>query len=161
MNRTTDNPLTAAEQFCLNGYLMTKDVDEAYLLSREKKTTATPDNIHRLALRWLRSKPCKEYLCKRRKLILSEVSNTSNDEAKPKKNYRDKDTLIDELTILAEASTNPKEKAQILGQIADLMQLKKEESKEDKELTHFYLPITCKRCSLYVEAKKKKETNNA
>jgi hypothetical protein len=32
-----------------------------------------------------------------------------------------------------------------------LQRMKQDENKDETELTHFYLPLTCKRCSLYCQ----------
>jgi hypothetical protein len=42
-------------------------------------------------------------------------------------------------------------RAKILATIADLQRMKQDENKDETELTHFYLPLTCKRCSLYCQ----------
>lgn len=71
-----------------------------------------------------------------------------------------KDSIIGILTKQLKDSTSPKEKAYIAMNIAELQQMKKDENKEDAKLVHFYVPITCKRCSLYVkevERRKKEE----
>ena len=40
--------------------------------------------------------------------------------------------------------------------IADLSKVKQDEIKEDDEIVHFYVPIQCHNCSLYLKAKGKK-----
>lgn len=39
--------------------------------------------------------------------------------------------------------------------IADITQIKKDEIKEEDATVHFYLPLSCNNCSLYLAAKKK------
>lgn len=39
--------------------------------------------------------------------------------------------------------------------IADITQIKKDEIKEEDTTVHFYLPLSCNNCSLYLAAKKK------
>lgn len=46
-----------------------------------------------------------------------------------------------------------KEWIDLTKMIADITQIKKDEIKEDTT-THFYLPISCNNCSLYLAAKK-------
>ena len=54
--------LNEIERFCLAGFFITHDADTAYKLSRKQKPCATDDNIHRLALRWVRCDDAKKYL---------------------------------------------------------------------------------------------------
>ena len=71
-----------------------------------------------------------------------------------------KDNIISILAQQLQNSTSPKEKADIAVKIADLQRMKQDENKDETELVRFYLPITCKRCSLYMNEKKKKENPN-
>ena len=48
-----------------------------------------------------------------------------------------------------------KEWIDLTKMIADITQIKKDEIKEEDTTTHFYLPISCNNCSLYLAAKKK------
>lgn len=70
-----------------------------------------------------------------------------------------KDSIIRVLSEQLEVATDPKTKTDIAMKIADLQRMKQDENKDEQELVHFYLPITCKRCSLYVAEKKRKEGN--
>ena len=63
-----ENKLTDKEKFCLDAYIVNGDTDMAYTLSRQKPPTAT-ENLHRLALRWLRRPEVKAYLEERRAVI--------------------------------------------------------------------------------------------
>ena len=69
-----------------------------------------------------------------------------------------KDSIIRVLSDQLELATDPKTKTDIAMKIADLQRMKQDENKDETELVHFYLPLTCKRCSLYVAEKKKKES---
>lgn len=51
---------------------------------------------------------------------------------------------------------NDKNRVEILMKYADLAQMKKEEIKEEDTTIHYYLPLTCNNCSLYMANKKKK-----
>ena len=67
----------------------------------------------------------------------------------------DKETVAWELMKLSKStSLTPKERGEILMKYADLLQMKKDEVKEEEKLIHFYLPLSCDRCSLYLDAKK-------
>ena len=144
------NDLTEKEKFCLDAFIVNGNDDMAYTLSRERKPNATEDNIHRLALRWLRSEPVKAYLKERRAAIYSRTEKVSEMEKDAVKelvdSYRDKDFIIAEL-IKTQQGLSGKEKADIINRIADLQQMKKEENKSEEERVHFYLPLpVCDNC---------------
>ena len=48
-----------------------------------------------------------------------------------------------------------KEWIDLTKMIADITQIKKDEIKEEDTTVHFYLPLSCNNCSLYLAAKKK------
>ena len=145
--------LTEKEKFCLNGYVLTKDADIAYQLSRPKPTEVKDKEIlHKMALRWLRKKEVKEYLDE-----VFAISFHQSKENTATRNFRKKEDVVAELNQLATSVKEPKLKAEILLKLADLQQMKKEEDKEDKETIHFYLPISCHMCDLYNREKKRLE----
>jgi hypothetical protein len=51
---------------------------------------------------------------------------------------------------------NDPKRVDVLMRFADLAQMKKEEIKEEDSTIHYYLPLTCNNCSLYLASKKKK-----
>ncbi len=60
--------------------------------------------------------------------------------------YKDKDFIIAEL-IKSLNGLQGKERAEIINKIADLQQMKKEETKSEEERVHYYLPLrVCKDC---------------
>lgn len=138
-----ENKLTDKEKFCLDAFIVNGDADMAYTLSRQKPPTAT-DNLHRLALRWLRQPDVKTYLEERRAVIYNRSEKVTDMEKEDLKQlvdlYKDKDYIIAEL-VKAQAGLSGKEKADILNRIADLQQMKKEENKIDEDRVHFYLPL--------------------
>lgn len=141
--------MTDKEKFCLDAYIINRDADTAYTLSREKPPTAT-NNLHRLALRWLRQEEVKTYLEERRAVIYTrteKVTDMAKEDVQDLVNlYKDKDFIIAEL-VKTQASLSGKEKADILNRIADLQQMKKNEEKKEDERVHFYLPLpTCEDC---------------
>ena len=73
MNKKDKNRLTDIEKFCLDAWMMNHNADLAYTISRGKPITATPENLHRLALRWLRSDHVKEYLAERGAIAISQA----------------------------------------------------------------------------------------
>lgn len=158
MGRRKQNPdeiLTMEEKFCLDAYLLNGDVDKAYTLSRRNRIkTDNQEIIHRMALRWLRSEFVKKYLNERNILLQDRAS----DDYKPKSGRRDKDAIVSELNILADATKDPKQKTEILMKLADLQQMKRDTTKEEEDNTiHYYLPLNCRNCELYI--KRQQEVN--
>ena len=144
-----ENKLTDKEKFCLDAFIVNGNADIAYTLSREKPPTAT-DNLHRLALRWLRKPEVKTYIEERRAVIYNRSEKVSDMEKEDLKQlvdaYKDKDYIIAEL-VKTQAGLSGKEKADILNRIADLQQMKKNEEKKEDERVHFYLPLPlCDNC---------------
>lgn len=145
--------LTEKEKFCLNGYVLTKDADIAYQLSRPKPTEVKNKEIlHKMALRWLRKKEVKEYLDE-----VFAISFHQSKEDATTRNFRKKEDVVAELNQLATSVKEPKLKAEILLKLADLQQMKKEEVIEEEETVHFYVPVSCHMCDLYNREKRKKE----
>lgn len=72
--------------------------------------------------------------------------------------YRDKDAVLSGLE-----QTLPylggKDRADVLMKIADLQQMKKDENTEEEETVHYYLPLQCYRCSLFIADRAKKPDN--
>lgn len=68
--------------------------------------------------------------------------------------YRDKDAVLSGLE-----QTLPylrgKDRADVLMKIADLQQMKKDENTEEEETVHYYLPLQCYRCSLFIADREK------
>lgn len=146
--------MTDIEKFCLDAWMMNHNADLAYSLSREKPIKATHENLHRLALRWLRSDHVKEYLQERGAIAISQA------EAEGQPVNRQKTDIIRELNTLANSCKDAKQRTEILLKLADLQRMKEDNShKDETELVHFFVPIQCHNCSLYIQAqgKQKKE----
>lgn len=73
--------------------------------------------------------------------------------------YRDKDAVLSGLE-----QTLPylrgKDRADVLMKIADLQQMKKDENTEEEETVHYYLPLQCYRCSLFIADRAKRKPDN-
>lgn len=93
--------------------------------------------------------------------------NDSTKSKKKKKNtetevvqYRDKDAVLSGLE-----QTLPylggKDRADVLMKIADLQQMKKDENTEEEETVHYYLPLQCYRCSLFIADRAKRKAEEA
>lgn len=76
--------------------------------------------------------------------------------------YRDKDAVLSGLE-----QTLPylrgKDRADVLMKIADLQQMKKDENteEEEEETVHYYLPLQCYRCSLFIADRAKRKAEEA
>ena len=84
--------------------------------------------------------------------------NTDNEDENNCENivqYRDKDSVLTGLE-----QTLPylkgKDRADVLMKIADLQQMKKDENTEEEETVHYYLPMQCYRCSLFIADRAKR-----
>lgn len=149
-DKKTIKDLTPLEQFCLDSFIVNGEADLAYTLSREKTPEATEENLHRLALRWLRSPAVATYIKERSAVIYTRTEKVSDMEKEDVtdlvEKYKDKDFIIAEL-IKTQTGLKAKEKADILQRIADLQQMKKEENKTEENRVHYYLPLqVCKNC---------------
>ena len=61
-----------------------------------------------------------------------------------------------ELNTLVNATRDPKQKTEILMKLADLQQMKKDKTQDEEDNTiHFYIPINCYQCPLFLANKKK------
>lgn len=96
------------------------------------------------------------YLNSRTKSVHNSFSNGNNvsEDVSPSSisdvNYRDKDAIIDALSIEAQ-TLKGKDKVDALMKIADLQQMKKEEIVDDRKVVHYYLPLTCNNCKLFLD----------
>lgn len=70
--------------------------------------------------------------------------------------FRSKDGILENLIKVLPSLTG-KDKAAVLMQIADLQRMKQEENKEEAEQVVYYHPVSCYRCALYAEARKKQK----
>ncbi len=136
--------LNDVEKFCLAGYHVTKNADMAYKLSRKRDTASTPENAHRLALRWVRSKDAVKYLQGLSALSLKQVEGEDE---------RDKTDIVRELNALASSTHDPKLRTEILMKLADLQKMKEDRSETEGDgLIHYYLPVNyptdCRSCLL-------------
>ena len=142
--------LTAKERFCLDGYLANGDKVMAYTLSREKPTKADDEYILlKMAGRWLRGKEVQAYLVARRK-ELAHLQPSSEEEPT---SGRTKADIIKELNQLVDTTTDNKQKAQLLAQLAELQGYKAKPQPPQQEESHvnYYMPMRCDFCPLYLQ----------
>jgi hypothetical protein len=145
-----ETELSDDERFCLDAYLINSDGSTAYRLSHGG-TGASETSIKVMAGRWLHTPQVKKYLEYRKAL-----TSPTKDETQTM-DFTNRDTLLGELSRLVVSTHNISERNQLLKNIADIVNMKKWDNKQDEEKIHFYLPLSCKRCKLYVDASEKKE----
>lgn len=79
------------------------------------------------------------------------------DTDKPQIKLMNKEEILQEaLQSALSLPVTDKNRVEILMKYADLAQMKKEEIKEEDTTIHYYLPLSCNNCSLYIANKKKK-----
>jgi hypothetical protein len=162
-HKKTESDLSIEERVCLHSYFVdATTLDDAYhLCHRDSK--ATGDYIHVMALRWVRKgSPQRDYLdsLNKRLIVVGKLAQDGTKDKSSESEYIDfsqKDNVIMALSKSANEEVDGLRRAKILSEISDLMRMDKEENKEDKELIHFYLPLTCKRCNLYCQAMEKRK----
>ena len=160
----TESDLSAEERICLHGYFVDASMlDECYnLCHRESKATDT--YRHNLALRWVRSgTPQRAYLdsLNKKLVIVGKLNQDGTKDKSSEDNFIDfsqRQNVISELSKSANCEPDAIKRTKILSTLADLMRMDKDENKDDKELIHFYLPLTCKRCNLYCNEMEKRKT---
>lgn len=88
--------------------------------------------------------------------ILKQYTETSDEEEKTEVKILTKEEVLQEAvqTALLLPKNDPK-RVDVLMKFAELAQMKKEEIKEEDNTIHFFLPLSCKQCSLYLANKKK------
>lgn len=101
------------------------------------------------------------YVEKKRKVIEKTVKKKFEDKQANDETFSggllSKDDVATELLRIAkELPRSSKERADILMKYSDLLQMKKDEVKDEEKLVHFYLPVSCYNCPLYEEARMSK-----
>ena len=101
------------------------------------------------------------YMESRRKAIKRGIlkqyePDTEEEEEKVQVKLLSKEEVLQEAlqTAMLLPKNDPK-RVDVLMRFADLAQMKKEEIKEEDTTIHYYLPLSCHNCSLYLANKKK------
>ena len=102
------------------------------------------------------------YMEARRKAVKRGILKTSvsqeEDEEQINIPLLDKESVLKEMIKSAMSlPVNDVNRINILQKYSELQQMKKDEVKEEETLIHYYLPLTCNNCSLYMAAKAKKK----
>ena len=141
--------LTEEQKFALDGYLCNANKSLCYRLANNSKAKA--ESVLVMANRWFSTDLVKKYLEIRREQIFPKEEGEIKD-------FTNKDVLLSELSRMVSNTHNVRERNDVLKSIADITRMKNDENKDEAKLIHFYVPLTCKRCNLYVaELEKRKE----
>lgn len=93
----------------------------------------------------------------KRGILKASVSQEEDDE-KINIPLLDKESVLKEMIKSAMSlPVNDVNRINILQKYSELQQMKKDEVKEEETLIHYYLPLTCNNCSLYMASKAKKK----
>lgn len=134
-------PLTDKEKFCLDGWMSNGNSVLAYSLSRNNPPkTESPENLAKMASRWMNDPRVTEYIESRRRVDYSQAMEALSD-----KGNRSRADAVEELNALISATTEPKVKGDLLLKLADLNRWKQAEVSEEKQVT-FYIPLKVERC---------------
>ena len=155
MKRNKNEPVGEVEAFCIDSFIVNGNTDMAYKLCHQSK--AKPDYTHVLALRWLKSDAVKAYLNQRRGEVLFVGGKSATEKESLKVDFSQRGNLIRALSDAANNEGDNVRRAAILKQIADLQRMKQDENKDEADLIHFYLPLKCHACELYIQNKRKQE----
>lgn len=140
---------------------------EAYATIFRPQTETSEITLQKAASTLARSTPgvnrCIEALTNTAGIVdPTRTPDTSNKRKKGKRGnnggqFREKSAI---LAALEEELPNlrGKDRVDALMKIADLQQMKKEETQTEEERVIFYLPLRCKSCALYLREKEKHPT---
>lgn len=77
--------------------------------------------------------------------------------AKEVKQMTKEDVLSELVTMLQILDKKDPRRVEILMKYSELQRFKQEEIRDEEKLVHYYMPITCKNCSLYQAAQIRKQ----
>lgn len=162
-NETKRYNISVLERAMADMIMMGWDATEAFIATGQYKPTLADEwnkqQIDKIIndpniLTYMQSKQKAIRLGRFKKIPRSCDEKDDEQEEDVSGKYRSKDEILDALAAEAKFLKG-KDKTDVLMKIADLQQMKKEETIEEDNTVHFYLPISCKSCSLYMKARKK------
>lgn len=144
--------LTDKEKFCLDAYLVNGDRKSAYVYSRDRMITANSDSVAALIRKFFAQPKVKAYIEARRNQIEAKRDKERFEEEGVDYTQIDKAELLQQLVLLFRTEKDTKIKADLGMKIADLQQMKKEQTEQEEQIK-YYLPLQCSKCELYLNAK--------
>jgi phage portal protein BeeE len=155
--KLTVDEMAMADLTCL-GY---SDMD-AYLITHQDQKIR-PDAHNEEQIKQIVTSPEFLSYVKSRKRAMLRASTKIENEGSPAEitdALPDKDQVARELLAIINAlPAASKERADVWVKYTDLLQMKKDEVKEE-DTTHYYLPVTCDKCTLYQEFKSLKASKS-
>lgn len=92
----------------------------------------------------------------KRGILKQYTSESEEEEEEIKVKLMTKEEILQQaLQSALSLPVNDKNRVEILMKYADLAQMRKESVETEEQYIHYYLPLTCNNCSLYLNAKKK------
>ena len=144
--------LTDKEKFCLDAYLVNGDRRSAYVYSRDRLLTANSESIAALVRKFFAQPKVKAYLEARRNQVDAKREKERFEEEGGDCTQINKTELLQQLVLLFRSEKDTKIKADLGMKIADLQQMKKEQTEQEEQIK-YYLPLQCSKCELYLHAK--------
>ena len=94
----------------------------------------------------------------KRGILKSSVQKDEEDDDEIKIDLLDKESVLKEMIKSAMSlPVNDINRINILQKYSELQQMKKDEVKEEDTTVHYYLPLSCYNCSLFLKNKKKSD----
>jgi len=143
MEKDNKYNLTPEEMFALDSWLINQQTVMAYVISRRKEPKADPENIPKLAARWLNKPNVQDYLNERN----GSVYAITHDEANPVVGtMRTKEQIVTALELELPQAKG-KARTDLLMKLADLNAVKSETVTPEEQRVMFYLPLhPCDSC---------------
>lgn len=122
--------------------------DEAYKLYRLSTgkpvlQQTTDFTLHQMSLRWARGEAQKKYITDVKAMLRGGSTDTGDD--------RSKADLIHEMNRLASSTTDPKLRATLLMNVAQLVSARARDDNATESHVNYYLPLRCNECPLYMQ----------
>lgn len=137
---------------CIAGF----DKRDAYIIAMHMGESWTPDALDKEARLLLALPGSKQRIRESKSGV-----QTPTDEEDQEENIIEalsKDNMLKDLYYARKKmKRGSKEWLDVNKMIADITRMKQEEVKTEDTTVHFYLPLTCHRCSLYAESKKQQD----
>lgn len=140
--------LDTYEKIALNSIAIdpttTDDAYKLYRLSTGKPVLqqTTDFTLHQMSLRWARGEAQKKYITDVKAMLRGGSTDTGDD--------RTKADLIHEMNRLASSTTDPKLRATLLMNVAQLVSARARDDNATESHVNYYLPLRCYECPLFV-----------
>jgi hypothetical protein len=142
--RLTVDEMAMADLMCL-GYADT----DAYLITHQDQKIYGEDYIRKQIAGIVSASEFMKYSDRRLRSMKRDSTRIIHEEEAWTGELPDKESVAREIWNIANSlPVGSKERAEVVTKYADLMQMKKD-SVEEEDVVHYYLPLTCNKCTLY------------